>query len=420
MASQLVLVVSVVAMAPWLAGSWLKAETLSVAAAIRAFHLMGALIGLRWLAGLYRGAITGLQDLVWLNVTSAAFATLRGAGVVPVLIWISPTIDGFFLYQAVITLMELVVLFRRSWSLLPSRVKPRFSVHALRRIWRFSAGVTIITLLYLLLNQADKVLLSTMLSLKAFGYYALASSVAGSLNLLIAPIGGVAYPRLTELVARGDQGVLAENYHRFAQMLTLAIAPAALVLALFSDHILLLWIQDATTGGETAPLVTLLAVGVMLNAFLSTPHMLQLALGRTRFIIALNSVYVLVFVPAIYVGVSAYGAIASGVCLDRDHCEWHRPCRALDASEHAPAREMAVVRQRCRVARRRGPRGCLPCLSGGAGPGPSRNLDDRDGRFVGTRARLFRRGIGLSGGQAIVGAGVVASCKGHLRNRRPL
>jgi O-antigen/teichoic acid export membrane protein len=208
--------------------------------------------------------------------------------------------------------MELVVLFRKSWGLLPSRDSPSFSAGALRRIWRFSAGVTVITMLYLLLNQADKMLLSTMLSLKAFGYYALASSVAGSLNLLVAPIGGVAYPRLNELVARADQAALAETYHRFAQMLTLAIAPCALVLALFSDHILMLWIQDPTTTRETSPLLRLLAIGVLLNAFMSTPHMLQLALGRTRFIIALNSAYVLVFVPAIYFGVSAHGAIASG------------------------------------------------------------------------------------------------------------
>ena len=304
----LALTIAIVALAPWLVGRWLRLESLPIATAVDAVHLMGALIGLRWLAGMYRGAITGLQDLVWLNATSAAFATLRGVGVVPVLIWLSPTIEAFFLFQAAATLVELGVLFMRTWGLLPSRAKPSFSAPALRRIWRFSAGVSVIALLYLLLNQSDKALLSTLLSLTAFGYYALASSVAGCLNLLVAPIGGVAYPRFNELVARGDEAVLAEAYHRFAQMVTVAIAPAALVLALYSDDILTLWIRDATTTRETAPLVTLLAVGVMLNAFLSTPHMLLLAYGRTRFIIALNCAYVLVFVPAIYFGVSAHGA----------------------------------------------------------------------------------------------------------------
>jgi O-antigen/teichoic acid export membrane protein len=70
--------------------------------------------------------------------------------------------------------------------------------------------------------------------------------------------------------------------------------------------------RDATTSGRTAPLVTLLAIGVMLNGFMSTPNMLQLAFGRTKFIVALNGFYVLVFVPVIYFGVSAYGAIAAG------------------------------------------------------------------------------------------------------------
>ena len=306
----LLLSTTVVLVAPWLAESWLRTDTLPISVAIQALNVMAALIGLRWLAGLYRGAITGMQDLVWLNATSAVFATLRGAGVVPIL-WVFPTIGAFFLYQAGITLVELVVLFRRSWSLVPSGKTPYFSAIALRRIWRFSGGMALIAMLYQVLHQSDKVLLSTMLPLNAFGYYALASSVAGSLSLLVAPIGGVAYPRLTELVARVDQSALAETYHHFAQMLTLAIAPSALVLALFSNHILALWIRDATTSGETAPLVTLLAIGTMLNAFMSTPYMLQSALGRTRLIIALYCAYIVVFVPAVYFGVSAYGAIAA-------------------------------------------------------------------------------------------------------------
>jgi O-antigen/teichoic acid export membrane protein len=73
----------------------------------------------------------------------------------------------------------------------------------------------------------------------------------------------------------------------------------------------MLWIRDAATTAETATLVTVLAIGVMLNTLMSTPQALQLALGRTRFIIALGTVYVLVFVPVIYIGVSAHGAIAA-------------------------------------------------------------------------------------------------------------
>src|SRR6185436_10421754 len=109
----------------------LNPENLPVSTVTRAIYLMGALFALRWLASLYRGVISGLQQLVWLNGVNAASATLRGAGVVSVLIWISPTIEAFFLYQACVTLLELVVLFRKAWGLLPAVEKPGFSKQAL-------------------------------------------------------------------------------------------------------------------------------------------------------------------------------------------------------------------------------------------------------------------------------------------------
>ncbi len=302
---------AVVFSAPWLAENWLKVETLRIPTIVWAFYLMGAIIILRWLVGLYRGVLTGTQRLVWLNGTNAAFDTLRGAGVVLVLLWISPTIEAFFLYQGCITLIELAVVHWKAWFFLPGQDKPRFSIVALRRIWRFSAGLTMISLLGVLMMHTDKMLLSKMLALKAFGYYALASSVAGSLNLLIGPISGVAYLRLTELVAHGNTAALAKAYHRFAQMLTLTLAPSALVLALFSDRILMLWIQDDATVVATAQLVSLLAVGAMLSGFMNIPNSLLLAYGNTTFMILLYSVFVLVFVPAVYVGVSEYGAVAA-------------------------------------------------------------------------------------------------------------
>jgi O-antigen/teichoic acid export membrane protein len=169
-----------------------------------------------------------------------------------------------------------------------------------------------ISLLALLLIQTDKIVLSKMLSLKEFGYYVLASSVAASLNLLILPISSVAYPRLVELVVRADQSALTEAYHRFSQMLAIVSAPSGLILAIFSDNILTLWIQDSTTVNAAAPLVTLLAIGFMLNGFMSAPYNLQLAYGNMRFIIALMCILVLIFVPTIYFGALAYGAVAAG------------------------------------------------------------------------------------------------------------
>lgn len=45
----------------------------------------------------------------------------------------------------------------------------RFSMVALKGVWRFAAGISAITVLATLLNQIDKSLLAKLLNLEAFG-----------------------------------------------------------------------------------------------------------------------------------------------------------------------------------------------------------------------------------------------------------
>ena len=266
------------------------------------------------MTGLYRGAINGLQRQVWLNGCAVVFSTFRGLGVVGILAWVSPTISAFFIYQGIVALLETSVLAVQIRRWLPeSPEKARFRGSALRAVWRFAAGMTLVTILAVLLTQIDKLLLSKLLRLTDFGHYTLASTVASALYMLIGPISNATYPRLTELVARGEESPLAESYHRFSQLITLMIVPAGLVLSLFARHVLLLWTGDAATTAIVAPLVSLLALGTMLNGLMYTPYTLQLAYGWTSLAVVTNSVSVVLLVPAVYFGVSVYGATAAAV-----------------------------------------------------------------------------------------------------------
>jgi len=302
------------AMAPWLAGEWVRAEHLSQDVVTQALAIMGSVVALSWLASLYRGAILGLQRQVWLNGCIAIFATVRGVGVLAVLAWISPTIQAFFIFQCVAALVETVVL-----AIQIRRWLPRLSGSAklawteFRRVSRFAAGMTTIALLSIILVQADKMILSKLLSLTEFGYYTLAATVAGALLRLVYPVTGAAYPRLVELIGRGDTTQLKYTYHRLSQLITIVVVPAALVVSTFSEHFLLLWTRDPTVTAAVHPLVSLLVIGTMLNALVNLPYLLQLAHGRTRLAIGINIVAIMLLVPSLYVGVSHYGAIAAAV-----------------------------------------------------------------------------------------------------------
>jgi O-antigen/teichoic acid export membrane protein len=293
----------------WLASDWLHAEKLPVDTVAQAFSIMGAVTALRFVEGIYRSAIVGLQRQVLFNVVNSVLSTLRGLGAVGILIWVSPTIEAFFIWQGLISVLSLGVLAGATYSALPKDKRGgQFSMSALQSIWHFAGGMMGITLLSLLLMQTDKIVLSKLLTLSEFGYYTLASVVAGALYMLVGPIGQAWFPKLTELQAGNQQTQLIEKYHQGAQLVSVFMGSAAIIMIVFSETILQLWTHDAELAKRSATLLSLLALGNLLNGLMHIPYYMQLAHGWTSLTTRINIASVVILVPAIIWVTPRFGA----------------------------------------------------------------------------------------------------------------
>jgi len=296
----------------WLASDWLRAEKLPVGVVAQAFSMMGVVTALRFIDNIYRSSIVGLQRQVLLNIISSVMATLRGLGAVGILIWISPTIEAFFVWQGILSIITVglfaIVLYRT----LPAAERvARFSLTALKEIRRFAVGMMAITFLACLLTQIDKILLSRLLTLEAFGYYALAGAVVSALYMLPGPVTAALYPRLAELAAQDDVAALIATYHKGAQLVTVFMGAAAIMLIVFGDVVMTLWTANPELARQIAPLVAVLALGTLLNGLMYFPGQLQFAYGWTSLGVKGNAFAVLVIVPAILWATPKYGAIGA-------------------------------------------------------------------------------------------------------------
>lgn len=296
----------------WLAAHWVTGKTIRVDVIAQSFALMGAVAGLSFVENIYVSSIAGLQRQVLQNAIISVIATIRALGAIAILAWISPTLQSFFVWQGVVSLMTVALLASVVYRVLPATERSaRFSWPALAGIWRFAAGMAALTLLELLLIQVDKILLSRLLSLDKFGYYVLAGTVANTLLLLSGPIVNAFFPRMTELVARGDVVSLRAAYHQGAQMVTVIMGTAAITLMAFGYKILLAWTADPTLAGEVAPIMTVLALGTMLHTLTWIPYQLQLAHGWTQLEIKVSGVAVALVVPTILWVVPLYGPLGA-------------------------------------------------------------------------------------------------------------
>ena len=295
--------------ANWIANSWVQAESLPSGVVAQAFVVMGIVTAIRFMESVYRSSIVGLQRQVFYNVLNSAMATLRGFGAVGVLVWVSPSIEAFFIWHGLVSIATLMTLAKTTYATLPGAERAgQVSLDALKGVWRFAGGMVGITFLSLLLTQVDKVLLSKLLSLGDYGYYTLAAVVAGALYVVITPIIQAFYPRLCELHARNDQAALIDTFHLGAQLVSVFAGSVAIVVIMFAETFLRIWTQDADLAERSARLLSLLMLGNLLNGLMWIPYQAQIAYGWTSLAVRINTIAVVLIVPSILWVTPRFGA----------------------------------------------------------------------------------------------------------------
>jgi len=105
--------------------------------------------------------------------------------------------------------------------------------------------------------------------------------------------------------------MLADTYHKAAQLVSVFAGSAAIVFILFGETFLRIWTQNAVLAARTAPLLSLLMLGNLLNGLMWVPYQTQLAHGWTSLSVKVNVVAVALIVPSILLVTPRYGAIGA-------------------------------------------------------------------------------------------------------------
>jgi O-antigen/teichoic acid export membrane protein len=305
----------------WLADHWLRVDTLPREAVSQAITVMGIMVACRFVESVYLSSLVGLQRQVLLNIVTTVGATVRAVGVLAVLAWYSPTIEAYFAWQAIVSVVSLIVLALVAYSVMPVANRPgRFSLETIREVMPFAGGMLTLTVLGLLHTQGDKLLLSRLLPLSEYGLYTFAGMAAHGVILMTVPVLQSWYPRLIELQSRQEQASLARAFHACAQVQTVVTGSLGLVLATFSTEIIDIWTGNPELE-PAAKLVSILVVGNIFNALSQVPSLLQIAHGFTRLLMQMQIMLLVVMFPVLYAVATTVGTVgaatvwmASNIC----------------------------------------------------------------------------------------------------------
>lgn len=249
----------------------------------------GVAIGGRWPADLYRGTLDGLHLQVTENAITLIAALVRIGGAVAFVALAVPTISGYMTWQAGATLAEIAAMGYTARRSLGGRASAsHFELPILRRLWKFTASLTIVSLFGAVVSQTDKIIVGAKLPLTQLGYYSLAYTATGPVAQVAASIATAALPRFSRHLATGNTDELAATYQRTLHVLAFIAIWGSVPLIFFANQILLIWTRsDAVAGAASGPL-RLLAGAALLNAIYAMPYTLALADGRSRIALIVN------------------------------------------------------------------------------------------------------------------------------------
>jgi O-antigen/teichoic acid export membrane protein len=299
----------------YIASSWLKVQNLPLIEVKHAIMIMAIITALRWVCGLYRGAINGFERMIWLNGFNIVVSTVRFALIIPFLIYVGATPTDFFSYQLVVAVIELATLTAQAYRLMPkidTNQRLPWQWQPLRGVLKFSLTIAFASAVWVLVTQTDKLILSRLLLLSDYAYFTLAVLVASGVAVISAPISGALLPRMTKLNAEGDETGLIRLYRNATQMVAVIAIPAALVLAFFPEQVLWAWTGNIDIARKAAPVLTLYALGNGILVLAAFPYYLQFAKGDLKLHLVGNALFVVIFIPLLIWATGAYGMLGAG------------------------------------------------------------------------------------------------------------
>lgn len=305
----LLIAILIFSLAPLISEYWLQSKKLSPETISHAIMLMGLVIACRWPIGLYQGALIGAHRLAISSIINMAMVTIGSVGAVCVLKFITPTIEGFFIWQACLGIAYSLIIREAAWRIVGNSKAKKFSCKSIRIVLRFSLGVGAISLSGLFLTQLDKVILSKTVGLTNFGQYMLATMVASSIYVIIVPIFNIVYPRFSSLARKKSGHEFFSEYGESSRLLSILLSPIVMALMFSAKPLVSLWTGNEALAIEVAPLVSILLIAYGLHGLMHMPYALMLAEGETIAMFKIYIALIAVMIPITTTLSINYGAI---------------------------------------------------------------------------------------------------------------
>lgn len=275
-------------------------------------------LGISWPTSFYRGILRGLERQAEYNYVAVFASTFRGIASLLVLLFISPTVIAFFYVQMVSSLVEVILMrkmVRRSMRIMGiNKISYiQFKFKELVSAWRGIVGISAVSILGVLIAQADKLIISRQFALEELGYYTIAFTLATSTSRLVHSIIVAIFPKFAASHVQNQHETMEKIYEKSSEFVILIYLPVIVYSILYSEQLLFLWTRSELVSIKAGEVLPLLIIAQLFAQLLSISSNFKFATGKVRLLIWINVVSFLLYLPILFFSIKNFGTKGAAI-----------------------------------------------------------------------------------------------------------
>ena len=279
--------------------------------ATRALMVLGVAVPFVLLTAGLRGIMEAHRKFPAINMVQMPSGALLYAAPV-IAARYSPTLVPVLVAMALVRVTTCLAFLAICLRTVPGFRALHLNGKALRSLLSFGGWMTVTNVVSPIMVNMDRLFIGSQLSVAAVTYYVTPFEVISKLLLVPSAVANVAFPELT-LLASANVRVQARAYALRAVGIVLAVVvPVAAVAALVA-HPLLSWWVSPELADRSAPILRLLALGVVINSAAYVPFAYVQASGRSDITARFHVIELAVYVPLLFALIAWLGLIGVAV-----------------------------------------------------------------------------------------------------------
>jgi O-antigen/teichoic acid export membrane protein len=300
-------------------GSWLK-TALDDSVVIPCMIAMFWIFAIRYLQGPFRSILLANEKQVTITTINLITVTTSQPLALLLLTVLHGGVFDYFLVQLVSALLttSLIIFYgeksrRDVLKLLPEDVcSKNYSGMSLRSVISFALQLSTLSILWVIVNQSDKLALTKYMNLSDYGGYSVAVSVTAVLAILSDPLNQFLQPRLTKHYHAREYQMYSKLIINSFKFITLLTIPLGVFLFFYSKELLFVWSGDRHLSQVVSRYLPWIFMGSIFAVFSNIIFLILYSIGDLKKHTIIYGAYSIIIVPLnIYIAKNFLGEGAS-------------------------------------------------------------------------------------------------------------